>query len=531
MIFPFKKRAFLFPFTASAVFLSFLVLGFFVHGDFGVSEDEPAMMRFGNETIFHFLGVAPEPATVDWKFHSPLVSVVMVIVQILSHAVNGSDIWPVRHGVTFLFFFFTVLTFFFIARRRYHRWMALIGSIFFILSPRVFAHGMYNPKDIPALFFFTLGVLTFLRLREKWSMSRLALHALACAFLLSLRTFGLLLIVFTLWSILADCSNGKILQKKILSRAGLFLTWLIVLTIAVWPRLWTHSLAHFLEALHNNTSRGGGGLYLGSIYTSTPWHYVPVWIFITTPLLYSVSALIGAIAIIRSTILKPFDTLRKFPHEFLFFLWFMAPIIAVPIFHIGLFNEWRHVLFIYPALLLLSLEGITVLMEALQEVKIPKRIVNIVLVWLIAASTLSTGFWMLRNHPMEYMYFSVPTSLVKGRFEMDYWHLSYRPALEELVKLQPTGSIKVYVSANVALGSAMSLSRADRERIEFVNADIADYIVDDFYTNNYQPRIPLDKALRVISVDHIPVAAIYRGPDTAHIFPEFGESAVLPRDR
>ena len=44
--------------------------------------------------------------------------------------------------------------------------------------------------------------------------------------------------------------------------------------------------------------------------------------------------------------------------------------------------------------------------------------------------------WMIENHPIQNAYFSLPARYVQHNFELDYWGLSFRPALEYLLRDQ-----------------------------------------------------------------------------------------------
>ena len=70
---------------------------------------------------------------------------------------------------------------------------------------------------------------------------------------------------------------------------------------------------------------------------------------------------------------------------------------------------------------------------------------------------------------------------VKQRFELDYWGLSYRKALEFIVKTDPSPVIHIYAENPPGRANATILPAADGTRLVFVpTVSEADYFVADF---------------------------------------------------
>lgn len=510
------------PLPVVLFFIALFAIGYIAHDDYGVSSDEPIMLRYGIETydwLFHGGAQLDVP---DWRFHNPIVQLVMVSAQYVQGSNMGTDIWFLRHWLNFLMFFATILIFYRIATRLFPGWkLPLLGCAMFVISPRIFAHAFYNPKDIPALLFFTAAMLTLLRVREHPSIWRLVIHALACAVLISLRSFGLIVVVFTLWTFLSMAIDSRIKTlKQSVILAISFIVATLVFMIIVWPRLWSHPFANFLGAITDNTGRVANTLYFGALLQGNPWHYLFVWLGITTPVIYSLLFIIGTILLFAKYVRSPISAIRALPDEMLCLLWFWVPALALIIFHIGIFNEWRHVMFIYPGFLLTALLGLRWLMtlRVPNFAFMPTCSIAIVLLQICA-----TAVWMVRNHPLEFAYFSVPSSWVEGNFEMDYWGLSYRQGLEYVFAHDKRDQVNVFPAERIAVGSALTLPLADWNRLNFVDADKADYIVDAFINSNYQPRIPLSQAIYTVQVDGLPLLAVYRGPDTNGVYADRGQ--------
>ena len=96
--------------------------------------------------------------------------------------------------------------------------------------------------------------------------------------------------------------------------------------------------------------------------TQLPWHYLPVWIWISTPLVYTmffVSGFCGSIA----RITKRLAARKKFVSQD----WntaFTLLIITVPILYVWitrpvLYTGWRHFYFIYPSIILIAVIAVS----------------------------------------------------------------------------------------------------------------------------------------------------------------------------
>lgn len=499
-----------------AVFLVFFIIGLFAHNDYGVSADEPAMRKFGNDAFAYLFQGGPIPTELDWKFYNPAVQVLMRGIELGLELTDGADIWFMRHLVTFSLFFLTIALFYRIAWRRFRDWKPpLFGSLMFMLSPRLFAHGFYNPKDITALFFFTLSIWTMLRFLEKKTALRLIIHALCTALAISTRMFGLLIPFFTLIFLWVQARPRMATPYSLILFPSLTLA--LFLT---WPLLWHSPATNFLGAIIDNTSRTGGGFYFGREITGNPWHYLPVWIGITTPIVYSILFLTGfftGILSLSSRVARAPCAQGAGRIEGLSFLWFTLSIVALMILPIGIFNEWRHMLFLYPAFLLIALEGLAWLLLALKKMPaLSWKIASGVLACVIGLQMLSTSVWMIRNHPFEYAYFSLPG--IGELFDRDYWGLSYRAGLEWIIHNDSRQRIRIYTAGRVGKAAADTLPIEEWNRLEFVDPDSADYILVH-RTGSKELVLPPETKLHSITVDGMELLALYRGPNPTGTLP------------
>jgi hypothetical protein len=83
---------------------------------------------------------------------------------------------------------------------------------------------------------------------------------------------------------------------------------------------------------------------------------------------------------------------------------------------------------------------------------------------------LSTTHWMLRWHPYEYLYFSIPAHIAEKNFERDYRGLSYRTGFEWILAQDERERITVHPTARIGQAGADTLSLSKWNRLYFETA-------------------------------------------------------------
>jgi hypothetical protein len=106
-----------------------------------------------------------------------------------------------------------------------------------------------------------------------------------------------LTLALLLWKTLLSASGWKVRMKEYWSYAGIICVVLSFTTWALWPLLWEHPLQHFFAAYSFMSSLKTDVMFLGRTYSDVPWFYIPGWIVLTTPLLYTVFFLMGLVSV------------------------------------------------------------------------------------------------------------------------------------------------------------------------------------------------------------------------------------------
>ena len=205
-----------YPLAAALLFVVYLAVGVSIYSDYGISSDEISQRNFGLHSWEYMASgdLSSPPARHDWD-HGPALQIFLVAVEKVMHLEDTREIFLMRHLVNFLVFFAAVWFFYLLCK--YHfgdRKIAILGALFLIVSPRIFAHSFYNPKDLPFLSFFVISMYTLIRLSDRRDYRSAAAHAIACAFLIDIRITGVVMVAITFFSlggewIGARRDNGK----------------------------------------------------------------------------------------------------------------------------------------------------------------------------------------------------------------------------------------------------------------------------------------------------------------------------------
>jgi hypothetical protein len=445
----------------SAFVLVLLIIGILIHKDYGISWDEPQQRLIGFinfNYVSDYLKLNLEnppnsPPDIEKleNFKDRDYGVIFELPAVLlEHIFTFKDIQEVyfaRHLLTFLVFIGGVIAVYQMAARRFSDWrMGVIAAVLIILSPRIFAESFYNNKDLVFLSFFAIAVNTAIIfiLRPSWQTA--LLHALASAIAIDTRIMAIIVPCATLLIVTLQTLKGERLWSKSLQLLALYFFVMVGLVIVFWPFLWSDPLGHFLEALGNMAKfRWAPRIIFEAEYvkaSNLPWHYVPTWISITTPPLYLVLFAIGCLGILKNCILNIRYLWRNDNQlqDLIFMGFCIGPVIAVIALHSVLYNGWRHVYFIYPTFILITVVGLHWLWSAVKFSNILKTIIAIIVIGSLA----NTSVWMIQNHPLQNLYFNSLTKDWDKKYEVDYWGLAYKPLLEAILRQDASQSISIF---------------------------------------------------------------------------------------
>jgi 4-amino-4-deoxy-L-arabinose transferase-like glycosyltransferase len=481
------------PFIA---FFSLLTLiGLFNFKKYGISWEAPGLRLNGGNALvyiadlFH-LNVVPEyyrnfPAMGmnGMADHGVAYDAPLGALEVLLGIKEPMHIYQMRTLVNFIVFTIGTLSIYFIVKRRLtSKKLAILACVFYVLSPRIFSAGFYSPADMPFTSFFVLGVNLSLRFLEKPLLINAFLAGLVCGYATDIRLLGI--VIFPIITFLFFVKYYSALPKREVKISPIltYLTAGVLSIYAFFPYLWASPIKRFLEVFSSlsNYPWGGMNLYFGKLIPANdlPWHYIPTWILITTPLLYIFLFIIGGFSIFAQSIRKKvidFDLIQ----DTLFLMLVFFPILTVIILNSVLYDTWRHLYFVYPFLIVVSVIGWNRIApkESFFGLFKAKVILTTILVFQIAT-------WMVVNNPHQYLYFNSLAGNIslEKKWEMDYLGLSNKEGLQYLLSRNPNRVVTVGVVSFTPFDMSLkSLPSKYNDRISVVSLkEQPDYIVNNF---------------------------------------------------
>jgi hypothetical protein len=455
-----------------------LLVGLFVHRDFGYSWDEETCRQYNGRANFLYLAHGDRTLLKHSaeRFHGPAFEIVLFFLEKGLALGDTRDVYLMRHLATFLLFFSSVVVFHRLLRRRFHhRFLALAGASFLVLSPRIFADAFYNNKDVVFLAGYVFSLATLGRFLRRPTRGACALHALACGFLIDVRILGVVVPMLTagllagVW--LVRRSRGETVSFGKPLACYLCLTALFVTLF--WPFIWRNPPRYFAQAFLQMSRYpfGGSVLYRGEFIPAAhlPWHYLPWWILITTPVFYSLLFAVGAARFLFEACRKPLWMLEYRTTDVAWFSAFFFPLAAVIVLRSTVYDGWRHLYFVYPAFLFLAVGGLAALLGWARL--LGRRVTPAVPGFVAACSLplLGTAAVMVRDHPYQNLYFNSlagpDLQTIKGRYDLDYWGLSCRAGYETLLGLDRSAVLPVYAETQAAAECILILPPEQRARV------------------------------------------------------------------
>jgi len=516
-------------------FSALFILGLFIYNDYGISFDEAISRDNGMVTLKHVANiwapsfVAQDPAfdkveelaTYHDRDYGILFETPICLLERLLHINDSREQYLLRHLMTFLVSFGGVIALYQLGTRRFQDWrLGLLVAVWLVLSPRLFAEFFYNDKDAVFMALFAVATNTGVRFLLRPTLGRASWHALACMAAIDVRIMGILLPVLTVSFLIIQVLHGEVKLRTALLTGSLYLVLTSVLVTAFWPYLWPDPAGNLGQAFNNmkNFRWGGQVFYLGEsmLASEIPWHYVLVWICITTPILYLFSFLLGVGRIMFQLLRRNWRIWQgeQEMQDVLFLALVVGPLFAVIVFHSVLYDGWRQLYFIYPAMLLIALRGWLLAWHWRPTTlgMLAKQWATIILL-LTAVSMGYVMFRMVRAHPYQNVYFNALAGKnIENKLEVDYWGLSYLRGLEYIMSVDHRPRIKVrgpdWQPIELSVGM---LPLAERNRVEVVHSDTdAEYFITNYrwhpepYTDRNEIKRFEADGLRLYSIFWMP---------------------------
>lgn len=410
-----EHRAGSWTFAGLAVVLLAVMVG--ASADFGVTWDEGARHRNG-ERVWRYLNGERDRALFErgGRVYGGLFDVTAVAAE----RYLAADRFVIRHGLNAMFGWAGIVLSGALAARLFGIWAGSLAMVLLAGSPRYFADSMNNPKDLPyaAASAGALYALSTITPAYPYIPRGTAFGIiLAFAAALNIRPAAVINLGFLAMLLGAFVLLDRTMEWRRLAATALRFVVLVVAVLlagtALWPWAQQAPLTRPFQALFlaSEFPWAGQVLFEGRNYSAPdlPWYYPWRWLLISTPPVVLLGVLLSAFPTSRVW------TLRRLALAFVV----IFPISLIFLKDSTLYDGVRHLLFIYPAIVVLATSG---WMAFLSEGR--SRWVRMAVSLLLAAGVVNILSFQVRFHPNQTVYFNELAGGPRGafgEFELDYW--------------------------------------------------------------------------------------------------------------
>lgn len=306
-------------------------------------------------------------------------------------------------------------------------------------------------------FIFFTALLLFVYYRRQPDVLKLLAAVLPSAILLGLTTSTRILGPFA--GLIVTYYALRTKGKQSLPALAAYTAIALLALYFTWPYLWMDPVGRLFESFKEMSLYPWLGLvtFNGVSYQSTnlPYSYLPVLFAIQLTEPVWVLAIVGWIVAIVGGEKK-----RGLIEVAL--LWFAIPFLGFIVMRTALYDNFRQVLFILPPIFLMA--GVAI--EKIKNVKWQ--------VALVALCLIPGVMGIVSLHPYEYIYYNRFVGGVdgaQGRFDLDYWAISYREAAGYVNSVAPPNAeiwvegpshlFAIFAREDLKIYSAHEVERAD----------------------------------------------------------------------
>ena len=329
------------------------------------------------------------------------------------------------------------------------RRVAVLGTLLYYFSPRMFAESHYNNKDM-ILLSLTLGILFFGRklyqeVRWKWVILFAVIGSFATnAKIIGAFIWGMIGIYVLIMLIMDHRFHWETAVKMILCIGLWFAVYRIITpasasgVIEFWKYLidsaknfWWNDYVLFRGQLYNKTTTGMSRAYL------------PTIILLTTPIGILGLTILGGIDMVVKIVGNPREAAGTTGYIVTGIAACLIPVIYAVWNRTPDYNGWRHFYFFYAAILLGAAQGISFLLQRGKKQK--------AVVFLMGGYCLLLAGSVLGNHPYEYAFYNcLAGKQVETNYELDYWDMAFKQAYERILDRTEGKDISVGTISNPA---------------------------------------------------------------------------------
>ena len=487
------------------LFSILFILGLYIFKDYGLTLDDEYYRQNGiffleyikefllnknfehtNINIYKNVNMSTSPVIYD------------LFLAFLSQALNfnsSKEIYELSHLLNFTIFFISLIYFYKLLLQIFKdRIYSILGVLLIVFSPRIFAESFYNTRDILFMSLFIINIFYSFQFLKDQKFKNIIYFSIISGLCIAIKIFAILPFVLIIFLTFMDKINGEILPRKYLKNIFLVTILTLLFIIMFSPYMWENPIRNlvffFQQQLSLQNQVNVTNFFMGEYFSSqnSPWFFRPLWFLMTTPITVIVFFIVG-LSIYFITLSKNLLSLKSdqniWKTDLELFYTFIAFILILTLFITIQYNSsnvdgWRHIYFLYPIVVLFSINGLIFLNDFLKK----QLKYFIILLFLLNFSYIGT--WMVINHPNQNVYFNyLSKNLSKGKFDLDYWGLSNYHSLKFLLDTDKNYPINVStISFSSLEASKLFLSENDKENINIIyQGDLSEYIIDNYRVN------------------------------------------------
>ena len=476
------------------LFVISLVIGLMLYKDYGVAWDDPVQRELGLVSYNYAFHKDQTLKTITDKDYGVAFELVLIGIERALDLSDTREIYLSRHLAIHVFFLLSAFMAYILFYRLFRsNIIACLGFLALVFHPRIYAHSFFNSKDVPFLSAILIAIVFAHFAFTERRLLLFFLLGLCTGYATAIRIMGVMLILIFSFFLLIDFISAVRKRKEVLHvflRIVLFLLGTTLMLYASWPILWEHPVDELVNSFKSFSHYAWNGQVLFNGVTAPadqlPRWYAPFWFAISTPVLWLVLGATGIVLLVYHFV--------KFPGKFFLntyernfticLLCFAGPVLAVLILRSKLYDDWRHLYFIYPSFVLIILYAISHL-AAKPTAK-----------WLLsvacAAQLVYLGYFVVRYHPLQQVYFNKLVShkedYLRSQYEMEYWGSSYKQGLEYILEHDKSDSIRVFWSLHPVINNVGILKPEQRKRLVLVGRGEYPF----YFVTNYRQKDPLE---------------------------------------
>lgn len=526
-------------------FLSLFSVGIYFARDFGISWDEPWHRNHGKSTlafiaklfgIDKILGNFEHVPNPDVYGYSAFFEMVFILIEKLLRMEDTRNIYILRHTLNFTIYFFGAYMFYlFIKEHTQNLSISFIVSMFYLINPRLLGHGFFNCKDSIAQALVACSLLPLYLAFKKSNRNSFIISGIIIGLSLVVRV-PIIYIPFIYLIVLFakdfDAEKKYFFGKSSFRNSLIFFLSILFSAFVFQPLFWGISFNDLKKIFLGfmQFPWDGFNFYLGHYINAMnlPWHYIPLWVLITTPLPFIIFFFFGISTTFRKSLKRSKENMF---FDIFMLMGFIVPIFVTIMLNSTFYDGWRHMFFIYPFLSYFMGVGFIWSINYIKD-KLSFTLLKIVII-LFVLTFISPIIKTVQLHPYQNVFFnSLAGKDPMKYFEGDYWALSMREGIEWILKNDDKEKIWIASNYNVAKNNYPIIKKNDRRRLAwlFIKHDydntstIRPHTSDikaDYYITNFrwagsdyrklkdQTFPPYEKELFSIERDNMKILGIY----------------------